>query len=217
MDCGPTCCVNAVLALSGGKVGPRTIVHVPGHGDPADDAHRQRQEDADWVQLFRDLAKNPDKPFLIRGDIAESLNSPHIDRLFRAQGLPGIRAEYHAKMSWQDMKAEARQDHVIILAHDYGVLRQGKAPTASQSFSGDHVLNITGLKSVKRRVYINDGDPLFDGRLIPGPTPGRYPDGYQVARLPQFRKAAARFNSGDGGVSPGMGYATCVVVKGGLH
>lgn len=195
-DCGAVAPVNAVLLLSGGKVGPQ---------DPS--------EDKDWVALMRGLGHNITGPMLVRGDTTEALNSPTLDKAFKSAGLPGIVATYYHHLSWNAMKQHLRKRHVVLLAVKHSVLIAGKAPVGSLTFQGGHLLALAGLRNVGGRVWVNDGDSLFDGRAIPGPTPGRYPDGYQEARLPEFRKAAARF----GTKPPGLGKATCIVVKGGLH
>jgi hypothetical protein len=199
-DCGVCAVLTTALVLSDGKVGPQ-----------------HPSEDAKWVKAVRTAANNPQDAMLVRGDITQVLNSAWLADAFHDEGLPRLQATYYFDLDWDKLRSYLQHRRVIILAVDYGVLRAGKAPIGSRSYGDGHAIPLVGAEmrgpANRRRMYTNDGDPLFDGRPIPGATPGSYPRSWQEARVFDFKKAASQF----GKVHPAFGRATCVVVKGGIH
>jgi hypothetical protein len=144
---------------------------------------------------------------LVKGDCFEVYQHPEYRKLFKDAGLKPPVATYHFKLPWGQLKDELRgQKKVAHMAVNYGVLRNGGAPTASLTFSGGHSLALVGARNVNGRVWTHDGDPLFDGRRK------GIPDGWQSARLNEFMAAAGAFGSSP----PGTGFATCIIVARGV-
>jgi hypothetical protein len=184
-DCGPVTIINAMLWASDGKVGPQS-----------------QKEVGEWVKKVRVWARKRTGALAVRDNQLRAYNSPEMAYEFHKVGLKPPKATYYFRLPWRTLR-EILKKNGVHLAVNYAWLRAGKAPVGSRTFSGGHALFMQGDTPAHRYVHTNVGDPLFDGRRR------GIPDGYQDTRLFNYREAAGKFGS----IRPGVGYATCIVLK----
>jgi len=188
-DCACLVICNAIRWASHGRVGPKS-----------------QGEVKEWVRQIRSWARKPTGGLLMFGDCLEVYRHPDLHRAFDRAGAPPFSAGYFQGVSWDGVKGGLYNDRLIHLAIDYHVLRKGAAPMGSTTFNGGHSVALLGAQNSRGRVYTNVADPLFDGRRA------GIPDGWQVARLREYRAAAGAW----GARPAGEGKATIIAVKRGV-
>jgi hypothetical protein len=185
-DCAAVTVCNVMLVLSHGKVGPKRQSEV------AQWVHTVRVWGGAPLTLAQAKARGRDNAgMLLRGEVLRAYRSAGMSQAFSRAGLPAPRASYYWRADWKAVPTALANGYVIHLPVMYGVLRAGDAPIGSLTFSDGHSIALSGYRNYRRQVYGAEGDPLLDGRFIPGPTPGHYPDGWQTVRVPWFAKAAS--------------------------
>lgn len=208
MDCVVLAIINLVVWASRGRLGPK-----------------DRSEVAEWVEMVRRWAGNPDRPMLIHGDALEVLRHPEFKRMFGKAGLTPPTATYLYGEPFGDVRAFLAKspDHAALLPVDYGMARRDGAPMGSTTFSDAHGIVLTGAQRrrvrIRRRRYAIRWktvvlDSLMDGRRRPGSL-RRYPKGPQLTQLYRYRRAAGAFGTGpDGKPRPiGFGRTVCILLE----
>ena len=185
-DCSVCTLLTAVMWATDGKVGPQSHAEVP-----------------HWVRMVREWAGKPHGGLLFRGHTFRAYQSRGLMEECRKVHVAPIKAEYAQNIGWGTLGRRVVSGQLAHLAVDYGVLRSGNAPTGSATYSGGHSLPVVGAHKVAHHLHVWDGDPLFDGRR------DGIPDGWQDARLMDFRKAAGAW----GANPPGAGHATAIFVR----
>lgn len=191
-DCTVASSLTVMLDVSHGFVGPR---------HPSDDE--------EWVAWFRRLAGKSYGALRIRRNVYRAWRHPDLKRAFSRRGLTPPDVEYVFACPWQEVKRRLMNGWSVLLAVDYGVLRRGHAPIGSLTFNDGHLLPLRHASKDAGRYWTADGDSLLDGRDIPGPTPGNYPEAWVQAKLADFREAAGKF----GDPAPGTNKATVIFVR----
>jgi hypothetical protein len=209
-DCGYSGDLNEIAEASNGRVG--VDFPIPSYPDP--------QSPGSWVQYLRRITGNRTGPAMVRGDVYEALISQQIRQAFRSNGLPPPLVEYKYGIPFGDIRLflSANRSHSVLLAINYGVAREDGCPVGSMSFSGGHIVMLTGAE--RRRVrqgkrYVKRwktvmGDSLMDGRSMPGG--GRYPKGWLITRLYAYRRAAGRFGTALDGTPRPIGENRAVAI-----
>jgi len=197
--------LNSNSGTQGDDCGPVTIINVIKWASDNNIAIHQSQVGM-WVRRIRDWANKPTGGLLLAGDCLQVYENINFKKLFYDIGYHAPEVNYQFRKSWYDSLApKLRGGQMIHLGVDYGVLRDGRAPTASSTFRGGHYLCLLngGVNSHGDRM-VWDGDPLFDGRRD-------YPKGWQKTRLAYIKAAAAEW--GAEYIQPGYNKASFIAIK----
>jgi hypothetical protein len=187
-DCAVITALNSIRWASDGKVGPRN------HG-----------ELKDWVRAYREWAGvSENRGLLFKAETFAGYRHHELQKRFADAHLPPMQVEYVARVGWGTLIRRIQAGQFCHLAVNYGVLRANHhAPTGSTMFSDGHSIGLFGAHEVQGRLHVFDGDPLFDGRRA------GIPDGWQDARLYNFRKAAGNW----GRFPAGVGHAYAIFIR----
>lgn len=190
VDCACCTIINGAKWISGGKAGP------------------QRQQDvAAYIHQIRATTHNLHSGLLMQGDTLEFYQSAAFRHWFTRVGETPPKVEYFKRIPWATLRSRLRRGQFAHVAIDYGRLNDGKAPSGSLSFRGDHSVGLAQPWMRGTRLMCHVADSLMDGRTrwVNGRW-YKYPRGWQIVRVADFRAAAAAW----GNTPPGDGFATAI-------
>lgn len=188
-DCQVLVVINNILSASRGRVGPKS-----------------KSEVKTWIRMVRRWANRPTGALKLRTHVLSAYRHPELKAMFREAGLSPLKASLRAGIDWNKLKKEhVLRGEIIHLVINYGTVNKNrpKPPSGDIKFKGGHAVGFLGFEQAGGYVWVNLGDPLFDGRK---PI---VPKGWQVCKYSWLKEPAGRFGSKPWGV----GRAEAITIK----